>query len=376
VTYLDHNASNPPDPRLLEVYARTQRDGWANPSSAHKPGRTARAFLETAREQVAALCGVAPARVTFGASGTELLNQALRTVAGPGAAIVASAVEHAAVLGPLEALQREGTTARPADVDAAGRVDVAGLVATLREVEAAGRPAALVAVLAAQNETGVLQPLDAIGAACAAAGVPLLVDACQAVGRVARDWARTPWDFLVVSGHKLRAPRGAAALVHRGRAPEPRRLLHGGAQELGRRAGTEDVSAIASLGEACALARAGALLDPAALLALRDAFEARLLEIPGLEVIARGVERLPQTTAVLVRGGDSEPLLAGLDLAGFAASAGSACSSGALEPSHVLRAMGVPDARARGRLRFSFGPETTRAELEAAAAALARLAPR
>lgn len=371
MTYLDHNASNPPDPRLLEVYARAQKDGWANPSSAHRPGRTARAFVETAREQVAALAGVAPARVTFGASGTELLNQALRTVAGPGAVIVASAVEHAAVLGPLEALRREGTTPRLVGVDAAGRVDVPALEALLRETTPA-----LVAVLAAQNETGVLQPLDAIGAACAAAGAPLLVDACQAVGRVRRDWARTPWDYLVVSGHKLRAPRGAAALVHRGRAPEPRRLLHGGAQELGRRGGTEDVSAIAALGEACALARAGTLLDPAALLALRARFEARLLELPGLEVIARDAERLPQTTAVLVRGGDSEALLAGLDLGGFAASAGSACSSGALEPSHVLRAMGVPDERARGRLRFSFGPETTAAELDAAAAALARLAPR
>lgn len=173
------------------------------------------------------------------------------------------------MLGPLEALRREGTTPRLVGVDAAGRVDAPALEALLREATPA-----LVAVLAAQNETGAPEPLDAIGAACAAAGVPLLVDACQAVGRVRRDWARTPWDYLVVSGHKLRAPRGAAALVHRGRAPEPRRLLHGGAQELGRRGGREDVSAIAALGEACALARAGTLLDPAALLALRARFEA------------------------------------------------------------------------------------------------------
>ncbi|MCO5171189.1 MAG: aminotransferase class V-fold PLP-dependent enzyme [Planctomycetes bacterium] len=367
--YLDHNAANPPDPRVLEVFRRALDAGWANPSSAHRAGRRARALVEEAREQVAALLGVAAGQVTFCASGTEALNQALVSATRPGERprAVASAVEHPAVLEPLRALDAEGRVeAVLAPVDAAGRVVVDRLAPL-----AAG--AALVAVIAAQNETGVVQPLDAVGQVCAAAGAPLLVDASQALGRVARDWTHAPWDLLVVSGHKLRAPRGAAALVHRGGvAPGP--LVRGGPQELGRRAGTEDVAAIAALGAACDLVRRGELLDPAALRELRDRLEARLLEaIPGAEVVGQGVERLPQTTAVLLPGGDSEALLAALDLAGVAASAGAACSSGSLVRSHVLEAMGVDEARARGRLRLSFGPETTWEELAAAVDALAAL---
>lgn len=368
--YLDHNAANPPDPRVLEAHARGLAEGWANPSSPHGPGRRARALVEEARERVAALVGVAPAQVTFTSSGTEALNLALWSAAtGERPRIVASAIEHPAVLEPLSALARgHGVVPDLAPVDAAGRVDAGRL-------EALASGAALVAVMAAQNETGVLQPLDAVGRACAAASAPLLVDACQALGRVERDWARTPWDLLVLSGQKLRAPRGAAALVHRGRAGPPRPLISGGPQELGRRAGTEDVAAIVALGAACELAGAGALLDVHALRTLRDRFEARLLDaIPGLEVIARDAARLPQTTAVLVPARESEALLAGLDLAGVAASAGAACSSGSLVRSHVLEAMGVPDDRARGRLRFSFGPETTWAELEVAVDALRGLA--
>jgi cysteine desulfurase len=370
--YLDHDAANPPDPRLVEVFRRAQEAGWANPSSPHGPGRCARALVEEAREQVAALTGVAPGQVTFTASGTEALNLALASLPD-GGRVVASAVEHPAVLEPLAARAAAGrgeVVLAPVDPCARVRVsDLAGLVAP---------GAALVAVLAAQNETGTVQPLEAVGAVCAAAGSPLLVDASGAVGRVARDWAATPWDLLVLSGHKLRAPRGAAALVHRLRARAPRPLLLGGPQELGRRAGTEDVAAIAALGAACALVRAGALLAPssvAALRALRDRFEARLVDaVPGLEVVARDAERLPQTTLVLVPGGDAEALLAGLDLEGIAASAGAACSSGSLERSRVLEALGVPPDRARGRLRLSFGPETTWAELERAADVLARLA--
>lgn len=374
VIYLDHNAANPPDPRLVAVFRAALEAGWANPSSPHGPGRRARALVEAAREQVAALLGVAPGQVTFAASGTEALNQALAaaTTAGGRPRVVASAVEHPAVLEPLAALAAAGRVdAALAPVDPAGRV----LVEPLADL---ARGAALVALIAAQNETGVVQPLDAVGRACAAAGAPLLVDASQALGRLPRDWARAPWDLLVVSGHKLRAPRGAAALVHRGAPPPP--LVRGGPQELGRRAGTEDVAAIAALGAACDLVRRGELLDPAdpaALLALRERLEARLLEaVPGLVVVGRDAERLPQTVALLVPDGDSEALLAGLDLAGVAASAGAACSSGSLVRSHVLEAMGVDEARARGRLRLSFGPETTWEELAAAADALAELARR
>lgn len=371
--YLDHNASNPPDPRLVAVYTRAMELGWANPSSIHTPGRRARAIVEEAREQVAALGGVAPGQVTFTSSGTEALNQALETIAPPRgeapARVVASAVEHAAVRAKLAELEAAGrVVVAEAPVDEAGRVDPDRFAALLRE------GAALAVVLAAQNEVGTVQPLEALGAACAAAGVPLLVDASQAAGRIERVWGHAPWDYLVLSAHKLRAPRGAGALLHRGRAPEPRPLLLGGSQERGRRAGTEPVPAIAALGAACARVGEGTLLEPksaGALLAERQRFEARLVaEVPGLRVLASSAPRLPQTTAVVIAGQESEPLLAALDLAGVHASSGSACSSGALEPSHVLAAMAVPPELARSRLRFSFGPETTPAELDRAVEAL------
>lgn len=375
--YLDHNATNLVDPRLRAAYLRGLEEGWANPSSPHGPGRRARALVEESRERVAAVCGVAPAQVTFCASGSEALNQALQSAApghsgrglwrGRPARVVASAVEHPAVLTPLRARPELELALCP--VSAAGQLDLAAWEALL----AGG--AALAALIAAQNEVGTLQPVSEAGAACAARGVPLLLDAVQALGRVAWDWPALPWDYLVLSGHKLRAPRGAAALVHRGRAPEPRPLILGGGQELGRRAGTEHVAAIVALGAACELLARGALFEPDALRARREAFEAALLErVPGAEVMARAAERLPQTTMLLVPGADAEALLVALDLLGVAASTGSACSSGALTASHVLTAMGVSPERARGRLRLSFGPETSPEELLRAAEAVAQAA--
>jgi cysteine desulfurase len=198
------------------------------------------------------------------------------------------------------------------------------------------------------------------------------VDAAQAVGRVERDWTRG-WDYLVLSGHKMRAPRGAAAFVRAKDAPAPRALLAGGGQELGRRAGTEDVAAIAGLGAACALAPTRARLEEE-LRARRDRFEHALRQrLPGASVAARTAPRLPQTTALLVPGARSEDLLAALDLEGVRASAGSACSSGALEPSHVLAAMGTPLELARGVARFSFGETTGEDELLQAVEILSRV---
>ena len=316
-----------------------------------------------------------PGQVTFTGSGTEALNQVLTTVVrsagglnGARVPLVSGAVEHPAVLAKLDELVADGLASSAlASVNGAGRVDVKALAAL---VTAETR---LVSVLAAQNEVGTVQPTAEVAAICDAAGVPLLVDGTQAVGRLGRDWTRAGWDYLVISAHKLRAPRGAAALVHRGRAPEPLPLILGGSQERGRRGGTEAVAAIMALGFACELAGRGELIQPEALLARRTHFEAALSQIPGVEILAKDVERLPQTTALTVLGGDSEALLAGLDLAGICASSGSACSSGALTPSHVLAAMGVPEERSRGRLRFSFGPETTDADLEQAVRALKAL---
>lgn len=368
--YLDHNASSLLDPRVRDAFLRGLEEGWANPSSLHAPGRRSRALVEEARERVAALLGVAPGQVTFTSSGTEALNQALETVCcGPDPVpVVASAVEHPAVRGKLDQLQEQGRAqVREAPVDGDARLRLEAFAELLPG-------ARLAALVAAQNEVGTVQPVEEAGAACAVARVPLLLDATQAVGRLDRDWGALPWDYLVLSGHKLRAPRGAAALVHRRLAPTPLPLVLGGGQERGRRAGTEAVASIVALGEACRLAAAGELFDPPGLRARREAFEAELLaRVKGLTVLARGVERLPQTTAVCVPSRTSEALLAGLDLRGVCASSGSACSSGAALPSHVLAAMGVPAALARGRLRFSFGPETTSAQLSAAATALAEV---
>jgi cysteine desulfurase len=369
---LDWNAATPPDPRILEVVARAQRDLWANPSSPHAGGRAVRAALEDARDQVARFLGVEPAGVTFTASGTEALNLAARGIPGAtratGARVVASAVEHKALLAPLEALARAGAIELAlVPVDAEGRVEPEVLEASL------GPGTVLACVLAAQNETGVLQPIDALHAVTGRAGVPLLVDAAQAAGRLRRDWRAAGWDYLVLSAHKMRAPRGAAALVRRRHAKAPLPEILGGGQELGRRAGTEDVAAIVGLGAACSLLETG----ETALRALRDRFEERLLAaIPGSRVAGRGAERLPQTVSLLVPEQRSEDLLAALDLAGVRASAGSACSSGALEPSHVLAAMNVPGELARGVVRLSFGPTTTEDELARAASILASVVAR
>jgi cysteine desulfurase len=371
VIYLDHNASSPLDPRLAEAYRRGLDEGWANPSSQHTEGRKAKALLEAAREQVASLFGVSVGQVTFTSSGTEALNQALFSVTRPGERVdvLASAVEHPGVLNALADLSERGLLKHlSVPVDATAQVNLSALEKLLMVVPS---PALLV-VLAAQNEVGTVQPLDAVRKLCPDT-VPLLVDATQALGRLERDWARSPWDYLVVSSHKLGGPRGAAALIHRGRAPEPRPLLLGGSQERGRRAGTEDTAAIVALGAACALVEKGELCDPRALRTRRDAFEDDLrAAVPGLRILGQGVERLPQTTLALVPEGDGEALLAGLDLAGICASTGSACSSGARVPSHVLAAMGEAPA-ARGRLRFSFGPHTTAEELSQAATVLGGL---
>jgi cysteine desulfurase len=295
---------------------------------------------------VARLGGVEPGAVTFCSSGTEALNFAARGLTRKGAHVLVSAVEHKALLEPLEALAGE-VEVEKIPVDSEGRVSPA-------EVERRIRPGtALVAVLAAQNER-------------------LLVDAAQAVGRTLCDWTRG-WDYLILSGHKMRAPRGAAAFVRAKDAPAPRALLAGGGQELGRRAGTEDVAAIAGLGAACALVPARARLQEE-LRARRDRFEHALRQrLPGVSVAGQGAPRLPQTTALLVPGARSEDLLASLDLEGVRASAGSACSSGALEPSHVLAAMGTPVELARGVVRFSFGETTSEGELLQAVEILARV---
>lgn len=355
--YLDCNATMPVLPAAVE--AVTQALGVVgNPSSVHAAGRRARALVEDARDAVADLAGALPRDVIFTSGGTEALALALHGLAGEGPRLV-SAVEHPCVL----AAAGDGVRI---PVDADGLVVVPALERLLEEV----RPAC-VAVQAANNETGVLQPLAAIAERVRTAGVPLIVDAVQAAGKL--DVTALPGDALAVSAHKIGGPQGVGALILRGgrlRAP----LVGGGGQERGWRGGTQNTPGIAGFGAA---ARRAAELDVEGLRALRDLLEAEIVALaPGAVVFGQGVPRLPNTTCVRLPGIDQQRQLMALDLAGVAVSAGSACSSGKVEPSHVLTAMGVPESAAREAIRISLGWATTRADIDAFLAAWAPMAVR
>lgn len=353
--YLDCNASMPVLPAAVD--AVVQALGTAgNPSSVHAYGRRVRALVEDARDSVAALAGGRPKDVTFTSGGTEALALALHGMAPPGPRLV-SAVEHPCVL----AAAGEGPRI---PVDGAGLIDLAALERLLAEV----RPA-VVAVQMANNETGVLQPMAEVARLVRHSGVPLVVDAVQAAGKV--DLTGLEADAIALSAHKIGGPQGAGALVMRGlRAPLP--LIRGGGQERGIRGGTHNAPGIAGFGAA---ARVAAGLDVAPMRALRDGLEAEIARLaPGAVIHGAQAPRLPNTTSVGLPGVDQQRQLMALDLAGVAVSAGSACSSGKVAPSHVLVAMGVGEATAREAIRVSLGWPTTAADTAAFLAAWATLA--
>ena len=365
--YLDHNATTPLDPRVLEAMLPLLRDGVGNASSIHWFGQRARAALDDARGEVAALIGASPAEIVFTGSGTEADNMALRGVAGlarePRRKIVCTAVEHHAVLNTARALAEEGFAVEMARVGGDGRVDLADLEARVDE------STALVAVMLANNETGVLQPVAEVARLARAKGALVHCDAVQAAGKVAVDVRALDVDLLALSAHKIYGPQGVGVLyAHRGARLRP--LLRGGAQERNRRAGTENVAGIAGLGEAARLARAELGGQAERLAARRDRLEQRLLALPGAVRNGEG-PRVPNTTNVSFAGVDAESLLMALDLMGLAVSTGAACAAGAVEPSHVLRAMGLPMDRVQASLRFSLGRSTTDAEVDRAAEAVA-----
>jgi cysteine desulfurase len=318
--YLDANATEPLRPEARAAVIRAL-DLVGNPSSVHGAGRAARRVLETAREQVAARFGGSPVEVVFTSGGTEANALAIAAL-GRGRRVLAGATEHPAVLAAAP-----GATALPVLAD--GTLDLAALGAAL-----AGGPPALVCLMAANNETGVLHPLGQAAALCRAHGAMLHVDGVQAAGRVALAIGEA--DSLAISGHKLGGPKGAGALLLRPGIDLPA-LIAGGGQERGRRGGTEALPAIAGLGAAAAVA------DPAAaarLAALRDAIEAGA----GAMVAGAGAPRLPNTTSLVLPGIPAETQVIALDLAGVQVSAGSACSSGKVRASHVLAAMGLGEA--------------------------------
>lgn len=364
--YLDHNATTPLDPRVLEAMLPVLREGFGNPSSLHWYGQQARALLDEARAHVASLIGATPSEIVFTAGGTEADNIALRGAAaaarGPRRKVVYSAIEHHAVLNTARALAGEGRPVEVARVGADGLVDIEDLRARVDDTTA------VVAVMRANNETGVIQPIEEVARIAHAAGAILHCDAVQAAGKIAVDVRALDVDTLALSAHKFYGPKGVGVLyVKRGTKLEP--WVRGGSQERNRRAGTENVAGIVGLGRAAALAADDLLVEAPRLQELRDTLEERLLAIPGARRNGEG-PRVPNTANVSFDGIEAESLLMALDLAGIAVSTGAACAAGAVEPSHVLRGMGLPAERVQGSIRLSLGRSTSAEAIDRAAEAV------
>ncbi len=351
--YLDNNATTRLAPEALEAMLPFLGDQFGNAGSAHTLGRLSEGAVVVARERVAALLGCAPAELVFTSGGTEGINHAFRGVfeALPAKRhFVTTAVEHSAVLACADWLRKQGAEVTVLGVDAQGRLDLAGL-------EAALTPAtALVSVMAANNETGVLFPLEAIARIVKSRGILFHVDGTQALGKVPVDLARIPVDLFNFSGHKFHGPKGVGGLFLR-RGLRLRPFMIGGGQERGRRGGTENVPALVALGVAADLARTH-LAGAPQVQALRDRLEAFILDrIPGSTVNGAQAPRVPNTSMISFAGVEGEAVLLRLDEAGVCVSTGSACTTGQKEASHVLRAMGAPDAL--GAIRFSLSRYTT-----------------
>jgi cysteine desulfurase len=364
--YLDWNATAP-----LRAEARAAMaaalDEVGNPSSVHHEGRTARRLIEQARERVAALVGAEPRNVIFTSGGTEAnmmaLSPALETPEHKCGfeRLMISAVEHASVRGgggfPPHQVEEIPVTE-------GGIVDIAALERRLAEFQRQGLGPPLVSIMAANNETGVIQPVEVAAALVHATGGLLHVDAIQAAGRIPFDVGRSGADLVSISAHKLGGPKGAGALIKRSASlhlAQP--LLRGGGQERGARAGTENVAGIAGFGAAAASAVATMASEGERMSALRDRLEAGFEQGPTV-VFGRSAERLPNTSLFAAPGMRAEIALINLDLEGFAVSSGSACSSGKVMASHVLAAMGVPDKLSSGAIRLSIGPSTNENDID------------
>jgi cysteine desulfurase len=360
--YLDHNATSPMRPAAREAVRLALEPSIGNPSSLHAEGRAARALIEQAREQVAVLAGVASKEIVFTSGGTEAIAAAVRGVCDRAPArlrrIVVSAVEHSAVLEASKQASPRDFSVVKVPCDREGRIDPDAFVEHLLP------GTALACLQWANNETGVIQPVEEVGKACRRAGVPFLVDAVQAAGKIELDPWRAHADLAALSAHKLGGPQGAGALaVREGIALAP--LIAGGAQEKRRRAGTPSVAALAGFGAAAEEAHERRRHESERLLRLRAKLETRLRQIlPRVRFHGQGASRLVNTVNFAVPNLNGEVLAIALDLAGFAVSTGSACASGAVEPSHVIRAMGFDEADARGALRISLGWSTTRADVD------------
>jgi cysteine desulfurase len=367
--YLDHNATTPLDPRVLEAMQPYLTGPYGNPSSVHRYGRAARDAVEAARVQVAALAGAEPKEVVWTSGGTESNNLALKgaTEVVKPSRILYGATEHPAVLETAEALAARGWGVETIAIDGSGLIDW-----PVFETQLARVPLRIAAVMVANNETGVLQDVPRAAALVHARNALLLADAVQAAGKIPLDFHASGADLMSLSSHKLYGPKGIGALLVKPDV-ELAPLLHGGGQERGLRGGTENVAAIAGFGAAAELAAQELQARAAALLALREHLVAGLHALPGVTIFGESAPRLPNTVQFGLKGWEGEALLMALDRKGIAVSSGSACSSGKGEPSHVLLGMGLPRDVAYGAIRVSLGKDNSAAEIDRFLAVLAEL---
>ena len=369
--YLDFNATTPVEPEVLDAMLPYFSTEFANAASIHTPGQKARAGVETAREQVAALIGARPQEIVFTSGGTESDNHAIfgivfssftsftsSTSSTSSRHIITTAIEHEAVLNACQALEKEGVRVTYLPTDREGQID-------LEELRRAIRPETLlITIMHANNEIGTVQPLEEIGLIAKEADVYFHTDAVQSAGKIPIDVNAFRLDLLSLSGHKIYAPKGIGALYVRG-GTRLRQLLYGGHHQRGFRPGTENVAGIVGLGKAAEIARKSLPEDAQRESALRDKLQQGLLHrVPQSRLNGGGAPRTPNTTNLVFPGVEGEALLIALDLKGLACSTGAACSSGAVEPSHVLTAIGLPPEEARASLRFSLGRHTTSADID------------
>jgi|SRR5579864_2001090 len=361
--YLDNNATTPVLPDVLEAMRPYFGETFGNASSIHHHGQETRAAVERSRESVAGLLGCRASEIVFTSGGTEADNLAIAGLPTAGDHVITSSIEHHAVLHACKHLEERGCEVTYVPVDGRGLVDP-------DDVRRALRPSTkLISIMAANNETGILQPVEEIGKIAAEADVFFHTDAVQAAGKVSIDVNKIGCDLLSISGHKLHAPQGVGALyVRKGTRIEP--LFYGGRHERSRRAGTENVPGIVGLGKAAEMAKQSMERgEDRNLAGLRDRLEQEILaQVEDAGVNGDGAPRVPNTTNIYFDAIEGEALVIALDLKGLAISTGAACSAGAIEPSHVLIAMGLRPDRARASIRFSLGKQTTADDIDFALA--------
>ncbi|MFZ1971588.1 MAG: cysteine desulfurase NifS [Candidatus Acidiferrales bacterium] len=363
--YLDYNATTPVDREVLDAMLPYFSGSFGNASSIHSAGQRGRSAVDAARDSVAALLGAKPSEIVFTCGGTEADNLALfGTVARvdqPRKHMITTAIEHHAVLNSAQALEKQGVDVTYVPVGRTGIVDPDDIRETIRP------ETALISVMLANNEIGTIQPIEEIGRIAAEEDIYFHCDAVQAAGKLPLDMHRLGVDLLSISAHKIYGPKGVGALyVRAGTELEP--IFHGGHHERDRRPGTENVPGIVGMGKAAELAAKHLAEDGARLAAMHDKFESALLSLPGVRLNGDAQLRVPNTSNLSFDAAGGEALVIALDLQGIACSTGAACSSGAVEPSHVLTAIGLTPDQARSSLRFSLGRPTTADEIDRAIA--------